>query len=329
MLCLALRAQRVPDRLIDDAVESVTARTPDSLAVRLTSRYSTDREKVRAIFRWVSGHITYDMDHFDRAARLARYKASRPDTTYEGRSLNERIAYGVLKRRKAVCDGYARLFQSLCETAGIRCIMITGYARSEGDHVNTPFVANHSWNAVYIDSSWQLLDATWASGYVVSNTDSFVASFDESYFLTPPSVFIRNHYPEDLEWTLLTNPPALPEFDQAPYRPAAFLKYRIASYSPGTGVIEAAVGDTVAIRLELSDADRSRKVAAGLRPDFLPTVPYESWVNIEPGLIVNPKRLVYRYIVPAKPASWLNIIYNKDVVLRYRLSIRTRPGVGG
>jgi hypothetical protein len=314
----------VPDHVIDRGIERVTARTPDSLAARLTTGYATDREKVRAIFRWVADNIAYDMEHFDRAARQARFRAAKPDTTFDSRSLNDRIAYSVLKKRKAVCDGYARLFQSLCESSGLCSVIITGYARSEGDHLNTPFVANHSWNAVYLDSTWHLLDATWASGYVYANSEEFIPNFDETYFLTPPADFIRNHYPEDLEWTLLPDPPAPVEFDRAPYRPAAFLKYRIASYTPASGVIEASVGDTVAIGIEFTDANRARQIATNLPHDFLPVVHGDSWVNLEPRVLVSSKRFRYVYIVPAQPPGWLNIMYNKDVVLRYRLSIRPR-----
>jgi Uncharacterized protein involved in cytokinesis, contains TGc (transglutaminase/protease-like) domain len=31
---------------------------------------------------------------------------------------------------------------------------------------NRRFAVNHTWNSVYIDSTWYLLDVTWASGVV-------------------------------------------------------------------------------------------------------------------------------------------------------------------
>src|SRR5207342_2398588 len=45
---------------IDWRVQDIDAASPDSLALRLTGPYSTDLEKVRAIFRWITEHIEYN-----------------------------------------------------------------------------------------------------------------------------------------------------------------------------------------------------------------------------------------------------------------------------
>ena len=79
--------------------------------------------------------------------------------------LDERVARIVLKRKQTVCAGYARLFKTLCDFAGIKSEIITGYAKTNLMS-SRQFKCNHNWNAVLIDSNWYLLDATWASGYL-------------------------------------------------------------------------------------------------------------------------------------------------------------------
>jgi transglutaminase/protease-like cytokinesis protein 3 len=131
--------------------------------------------------------------------------------------LNERVAEGVLRKRVAFCDGYARLFKTLCDYAGITSELITGYAKtSNRKRTDYSFRSNHRWNAVMIDSTWKLLDATWASGYISSGSNDFVRRFDDKYFLSPPEEFIKDHYPEDTRWTLLPSPPSFKDYLNAP-----------------------------------------------------------------------------------------------------------------
>ena len=102
--------------------------SPDSLAQKLTSSYATDLEKLRAIFRWITENISYRTKNLVSTRRGMKYMIEEEDTLSQ--SLNERIAVDVLKKREAVCDGYARLFKTLCDHAGLRSEIITGYPRS-------------------------------------------------------------------------------------------------------------------------------------------------------------------------------------------------------
>ncbi|XP_062825690.1 kyphoscoliosis peptidase-like isoform X1 [Anolis carolinensis] len=82
----------------------------------------------------------------------------------------------------AVCSGYARLFEKMCSIAGIRCKTITGTFE------------RHTWNAVYIDGKWHLLDCTFGSGFV--DDGKFTFRYDELYFLTHPDLFEQDHTPD-------------------------------------------------------------------------------------------------------------------------------------
>ena len=64
---------------------------------------------------------------------------------------NENDAYGALVDKKAVCEGYARAFQLLCNKLGIDCINISGTANGEP----------HVWNNVELDGEWYEVDVTW------------------------------------------------------------------------------------------------------------------------------------------------------------------------
>ncbi len=64
---------------------------------------------------------------------------------------NENDAYGALVDGKAVCEGYARAFQLLCNKANIDCVLLSGTTDS----------ANHAWNGVKIGGDWYQIDVTW------------------------------------------------------------------------------------------------------------------------------------------------------------------------
>lgn len=64
---------------------------------------------------------------------------------------NSNDAYGVFVRKTAVCEGYARAFQLLCNKFGIDCVNISGEGEGE----------LHQWNCVKLDNEWYEVDVTW------------------------------------------------------------------------------------------------------------------------------------------------------------------------
>lgn len=311
---ISLAQKPVDFDAIDRRVRNIDAPTTDSLAKLLTGPYSRDIEKVRAVYTWIATHIAYNMGIFSwKYPTLTKYVPEYDDTATEWKSADEMVADRVLKRRVAVCDGYARLFKTLCQYAGIQSELVLGYVRAEPGKER--FRTNHTWNAVRVDSAWQLVDVTWGSGFV-TYTNEFIQSLDDYYFLTPPQQMIRNHYPEDPNWTLLDNPPVLYEFKGSPLRCKAFVKYGINSFSPSNGVIEAAIGDTLKLELQV-DAERSKKVASSNYADTL--IAPSSYAIVEPS-IQKGSKVEYTYILNSPSVEWLQLVYNKDVVLQYRIN---------
>jgi transglutaminase/protease-like cytokinesis protein 3 len=298
-----------------------TAETPDldSLSRFISNNYAQDIDKARAIFSWIAAHIAYNTGIYGKRVGI-KFIADPVDTVSVWKSGIEMTADRVFRRRLAVCDGYAKLFKTLCDYTGLRCEIINGYAKCFMER-SEKFRTNHSWNAVMIDSSWYLVDPTWGSGYV-NFANEYVAHTDESYFMASPKQFILEHYPEDLRWTLMDNPPALKEFQHSPFKYKSFVKYGISGYSPSYGLIEASVGDT--IRIEVSFRDREKNKSISSDPFFDSTLLSFSPASVflAPGKQLD--KAEYTYIIPDDHVEWLNILYNEDMILRYKLQIKNK-----
>lgn len=296
------------------------------LAQQLTLNCTTELQKVKAIFYWITDNIAYRTRPVTRSGRNHSFWEEADDhDSIALKPLDERVAERVLYERVAVCDGYARLFKTLCTYSGLQSEVIQGYARTDASRRIQRFQPNHSWNAVVIDSVWYLLDVTWASGYISWRGNEFIRHRDEQYFLTRPADFIREHYPDNLQWALMDDPPLMPEFRHSPFKQKSFTKYQITAYRPEKGVIEVMQGDTILVELHTSDAMKDGRVSSD---PFLDTSVY----NTAGSVLLTPvgigNRILYSYVASSPAVQWLYILYNDDLILRYRLkvNIATPPG---
>ncbi|MEJ7913027.1 MAG: transglutaminase domain-containing protein [Chitinophagaceae bacterium] len=294
--------------------------SPYLLSQKLTRGLPSEKAKVTSILGWITDNIAYNTGILYAIPRKAPIiypdlATSEPDTLTP---LNDYVAENVLRRRVAVCDGYARLFASLCFHAGIKAELVTGYVRTDKNRAEKRFRSNHTWNAVRIDSSWHLLDATWASGYVTYGSNQFVTYYNPRYIFAPPAEFIKDHYPEDLRWTLLDKAPALPEFAVVPFRYQAFLKFRITAFAPLSGTIDATPGDTISIEMQTDLKEKSLVVTSQPISDSLLLAAEKS---SQSGMVQGDK-VVVSHVVGAGDGEWLHVLYNGEPVLRYRLRLK-------
>lgn len=194
------------------------ARSVGSLAAYLTEGLPSEEMRVRAIFRWMTAHIRYDVEGF----RSADYGDLTPDA--------------VLGRRRAVCEGYSGLFESLVKAAGIEVAVVSGYAKGVGYVAGTPVDAtlHHAWNAVRVHGEWKLLDCTWGAG-ALNERGEYVSGFDPFYFFTPPEQFIYSHFPNDPRWQLLPEPLTGQAFEALPMLKAAFFTCGLVRAGPLAG----------------------------------------------------------------------------------------------
>lgn len=310
----------------DKAISTRDLTDPAQLSQLLTAPYHTEREKVLSIFTWIAENISYYRNTPKYAPRRKNNSSLMDDDdpidTGALKPLTERIAIQVLRQRRTYCDGYARLFKSLCDHADIRSEIVTGYARSDMNRAEEKFSSNHSWNAVYIDSAWYLLDVTWASGYSASSSGEFVRHYDDYYFLTPPDQFIRHHYPDDLRWTLLKNPPPLYEFRYTPFKQRSFIKYDITDYYPSRGIIDARVGDTLHLEIEMGNARWARSVISDSLWDSAALVHTPVYSFVQPDGPVRNNKVTYTVPVNSDALEWIHLMYNNDAVLRYRVNVK-------
>jgi len=84
-------------------------------------------EKERAIHDWIVNNTQYDQS----------------STIYD--------PYNTLVKHAGVCEGYSLLAQKMFTIAGIKSLVVSGYAHG----------VSHAWNMVYIDNKWRHVDVTW------------------------------------------------------------------------------------------------------------------------------------------------------------------------
>ncbi len=188
-----------------DKIDTHARNTPEKFTkdVKVLTHYlikpaKNDQEKVRSFYIWLAENIAYDVQAY-RSFDAAKIGQTKPND--------------VLRRKKAVCQGYAELFQEMCRLVGIKSYVIPGYSKGFGYQPdNRTFTyADHAWNAVFLNGEWRLVDATWGSGGV-NNQMKYVQQFNEKYFLTSPQVFVQDHMPLQPAWQLLDCPVSMKAF---------------------------------------------------------------------------------------------------------------------
>ncbi len=197
-----------------------------SLAIKLTQPFTAEEEKFRALYTWTCTNIEYDYGLYVKNKQKDKIR-DRNELKVWNKKFNALVFKHLLNKKKTVCSGYAYLLRELASHAGIVCVIVDGYGRISDANVRGQGKPDHSWNAVKLNDKWYLCDPTWSSGGINMQALKFVKDYDDAYFLTGPSLFIRNHYPLDSAWMLLRDKPSLNTFLNAPLVYKAALKYKI------------------------------------------------------------------------------------------------------
>jgi transglutaminase/protease-like cytokinesis protein 3 len=200
----------------------------EKLSKALTADLVETVDKYRAIFTWVALNISYDCVAFKKDD----YSHLEP--------------MDVLSMGKSVCQGYAALFEALCEKSGLMCETADGWTKNNYTKIGQEFApaTTHAWNIIYIDKHWYLCDVTWAAGTTEGNCDKFVKGFSGFYFCTPPEIFSLNHYPNDAKWLLGVNI-TKSEFQNLPHFFNPALENNIRDLKPAIGTIKYKQGSKI------------------------------------------------------------------------------------
>ncbi len=117
----------------------------DSMQAALKSKI----DKIRsAVFK--NGIDVYELE-----LNLHDYICNNVTYVTEGELIN--TAYGALVNGKALCEGYSRAMQLLCQEFKIPVTLVCGKATDP----QTKKTENHMWNVVQLDKEWYHVDATW------------------------------------------------------------------------------------------------------------------------------------------------------------------------
>lgn len=175
-----------------------------SEAETATSGAVTQREKVKAIYDWVTTNIYYNYGMLD------------------GTVARETSALETYTNKNSVCLGYANLTAAMCNAVGIPCRVVTGFAAGVGTENSTSEVwerykayltdrdldafarsmasdENHAWNEAYVDGAWIILDTTWGSNndYYPDSQGLITGTPTDAYFDPDLAWFSESH----LFWT--------------------------------------------------------------------------------------------------------------------------------
>lgn len=176
------KALQLPDSL---------TKTTDQIAGYIISNFTSDKDKSRAIFIWISSNIQYDIDNMFAI------------NFYEKKE--EKIAKS-LSTRKGICENYASIFTDICIKSGLKSFVVEGYTKQNGFADYIP----HAWSAALIDTTWYLFDPTWGSGYVSGG--KFFKKINNDYYKVSPTTIIKSHIPFDYLWQFVNYPITNQEF---------------------------------------------------------------------------------------------------------------------
>ncbi|MGD6843988.1 transglutaminase domain-containing protein [Bacillus infantis] len=139
-----------------------------SLAGKLTSGKSSEKEKIKAIYEYVAKNVSYDVDKYE-------------NSTFSW----DDSALKTLETKTGVCQDYAYLATALVRASGIEARIIEGTARGGF------WPSNHAWVEGKSNGSWIVMDPTWGAGYI--QNDQFVAKYTDKYFEPNKAEFEKTH----------------------------------------------------------------------------------------------------------------------------------------
>lgn len=182
----------------------------EELSNFITRDFNSEEEKVRAIYTWIINNVAYEPEEYKKFN--FNFKNYRERNLKEEKT-RKKVIQRTLEKGIAVCEGYAMLFERLCELQGISSYLVRGDIKTNFNDIGRPFKRVHMWNVVIIEAHPFLIDATWGAG---KYRGKFVKEPSYFYYKTPPMLFANTHYPHLEEDAFLTFPFSREEFSAMP-----------------------------------------------------------------------------------------------------------------
>ncbi|WBX73088.1 transglutaminase [Tenacibaculum pacificus] len=280
--------------------------TANKLADKISADFTSDDEKVRAVFSWIAFNIRYDLKAFYNPSKKRinfRYRNEAEKQTKINNIKND-IVKKTMARRSGVCEGYAQTFSKICTLLNIENDVIKGHVRISSNDigkVNNP--ANHAWNAVKLNNKWLYLDATWAAGAV--NNGRWQRSFNEYYFNIPKEKYFLTHFPDDILWQLRVKRMSLQAYFQQPIYSSSFLKTSYKLITPINGIITKKANTPITFTLE--NIAKNQTIYCGFKG-----VKYAQ----KPKISFEKNQTIVS-ILPPKNSKEVYLIIDKEVMLEF------------
>lgn len=170
------------------------------LAKYITASCTSDEEKIRALFIWMTNNIAFDCLSYHNKKTPSGNLSHKTQEELQEKLDKYYYNYSmlVLRNKKGVAEGYAILFRELCKNAGLSCQLVEGRASENKDKIKKlrnrkSFSINHTWNKVLLNEQWYYVDVTWASGYCDKQVRRFYKKFNPYYFLTSVDKLYSTH----------------------------------------------------------------------------------------------------------------------------------------
>lgn len=224
------------DAIVDNYPQNILSL--DDVVISIQKGFSKEDEKARAVFRWVTTKISFDIalaEKMDYTSLRAFSYTTEAEKRVKEKKFKEELLVQTFNSRKTVCHGYAVLVEYLCKKLNIETEIITGTLKVSPSEIGKlPTIANHAWNAVKVNGEWKFVDTTLGAGFISSNSGLFKFDFNDGYFFTKPELFFLNHYPLNEKWLLVAK--TKNDFAKSPFYFSNYIKYNYQIEGPKSGI---------------------------------------------------------------------------------------------
>ncbi len=257
----------------------------------LTESLSSEHEKFRAIFRWITENIEYNKT----AGSLT-----------DGDK--------IIRKNKAVCQGFSNLLKEMCATVNIPCEVVTGYTKTEVKDINKKLrKTDHAWNTVSLYGKKYLVDVTWATSKYNVTARKFIKEFDEHYYLTPPEKFILDHFPKEKKFQLLNKPISSKKFIRTPIYYPDFFHMNLIEITPNTGKLKGKAGTAVVFTIKGPDEYKSAGMLINTDKYILP---------LELKKTENPTSYSFEFTFDKEALYDITLYINNNCIAEYLITVK-------
>lgn len=279
----------------------------DNLVKKIEYDFETNIEKARAVYTWIALNITYENSNVLSSPEFLIYQNKESLKRLKDYK-NRQIILETFETKKAVCLGYALLYNKVCNALNIKNELIYGYIRSSVEEIGKIVSnKNHVWNAVYVDNQWKIIDLTYGAGYNYRGV--WQKYLDLSFFDVNKDKLRLTHFPSKLFWRKYLKQKPLKEFCNDPFFYESFLTSNIEIITPKLGEIK--VKKREKLYLKIKGIDKESSILYTYSNDKSPRIPR----------VKNTKSTSNIYFKKPPESTNLNIYLNNELVMQYKVLV--------